>query len=275
MYKKITHNIVEEHFDHPIATELKAKIEKKSKATIDYMGRVIDPLTGKPAIDPTTGEFVYANTNVSKPKTKSKSYMKSYDFSSSQIEKDSIKHWSQLAWRIRSLVTSITSGSTDTDSLKTQLVADIDNITSIVSECYGKDAAAQFKTLLTGVALSLADVIVQIKTDKDTTDTMKTLADATKSLGDFLETANSMWPSTAVVDILTQVENSYIMQAISRMKEEWEAANSAADGAYNILVVKQDNGNSSFANIFSAGIIDCMETKIENEIYSVLDYIES
>jgi 16S rRNA C1402 N4-methylase RsmH len=57
MYKKITHHIVEEHFDHPIATELKAKIEKKAKATIDYMGRVIDPLTGKPAIDPRTGNL--------------------------------------------------------------------------------------------------------------------------------------------------------------------------------------------------------------------------
>jgi hypothetical protein len=270
MYKKITHHIVEEHFDHPIATELKAKIEKKSKATIDYMGRVIDPITGKPAIDPRTGEFVYAETNVSKPK----SYMKSYDFSSRQIEKDSISYWSQLAWRVRSLVVSITSGSTDTESLKTQLVADIDNITGIVSECYGVEAAAQFKTLLTGVALALAAVLVQIKNDKDTTDTMKALADATKSLGDFLESASSKWPSTAVVDILTQVENSYIMQAISRMKKEWEAADSAADGAYNILVVKQDNGNSSFADIFSAGIVDCMEKKIQNEIYNALDYMD-
>jgi hypothetical protein len=270
MYKKITHHIVEEHFDHPIAAELKAKIEKKSKATIDYMGRVLDPMTGKPTIDPSTGKFVYAETNVSKPK----GYVKSYDFSSSQIEKDSISYWSQFAWRVRSLVVSITSGGTDTESLKTQLVADIDNITGIVSKCYGIDAGAQFKTLLTSVALSLADVIIQIKNDKDTTASMKVLVDAAKALGDFLETASTLWPSTAVVDILTQVENSYIMQAISRMKKEWEAADSAADRAYNILVVKQENGNSSFADIFSAGIVDCMEKKIQNEIYSTLDYMD-
>jgi hypothetical protein len=270
MYKKITHHIVEEHFDHPIATELKAKIERKSKTAVDYMGRVLDPITNQPAIDPLTGKFIYANLNVGKPKA----YMKSYDFSSSQIEKDSISYWSQLAWRIRSLVVSITSGSNDVDSLKTQLVIDIDNITSIVSKCYGKDAAAQFKTLLVGVALALADVLIKIKDDKDTTDTMKVLADATKSLGDFLETASTLWPSTAVVDILTQVENSYIMQAIARMKKEWEAGDSAADEAYNILVVKQDNGSLSFADIFSAGIIDCMEKKIQSEIYSALDYME-
>ena len=88
MYKKITHHIVEEHFDHPIATELKAKIDKKSKATIDYMGRVIDPITGKPAIDPTTGNYVYADTNVSKAKshtskrstTKNKGWVEIYDY---------------------------------------------------------------------------------------------------------------------------------------------------------------------------------------------------
>jgi hypothetical protein len=270
MYKKITHHIVEEHFDHPIATELKAKIDRKSKATVDYMGRVIDPVTGKPAIDPRTGDFVYANTNISKPK----SYMKSYDFSSNQIEKDSTSYWSQLAWRIRSLVVSITSGSADTESLKTQLVGDIDNITSIVSKCYGKDAASQFRTLFVGVALALADVLVKIKDDKDTTDAMKILADTTKSLGDFLESASAMWPSTAVVDILTQVANSYIMQAIARMKKEWEAADNAADGAYNILVVKQENNGSSFADIFSAGIVDCMEKKIQSEIYNALDYMD-
>ena len=133
---------------------------------------------------------------------------------------------------------------------------------------------SQFKTLLTSVALALADVLIKIKDDKDTTDTMKTLADTTKSLGDFLESASAMWPSTAVVDILTQVANSYIMQAIARMKKEWEAGDSAADEAYNILVVKQDNSSPSFADIFSAGIIDCMEKKIQSELYSALDYME-
>jgi hypothetical protein len=272
MYKKITHHIVEEHFDHPIAAQLKKNIDKnKPMSAVDYMGRVLDPVTGKPMVDPLTGNFVYANTNVSK----AKGYMKSYDFSSSQIEKNSIHCWSQLAWRIRNLIIGITSDSAEVDSLKTKLVTDIDNISGIVANCYGKDAAAQFKTLLVDVALALAGVIVQIKNDKDTTDAMKTLADTTKSLGDFLESASTLWPSTAVVDILTQVENSYIMQAISRMKKEWEAADSAADGAYNILVVKQDNGSSSFADIFSAGIIDCMEKKIQNEIYDVLDYMET
>lgn len=272
MYKKITHHIVEEHFDHPIATELKAKIDKKSKATIDYMGRVIDPLTGKPAIDPRTGEYVYAETNISKPKA----YMKTYDFSPlSLIEKRSINRWACLNWRIRSLVISITEGDDDIDLLKARMADDITKISELLIECYGEDAAKTFRKLLTNVVLSLSEVLMLVKADKDTTKAMTTLADANKALGDFAEAASSAWPSKAVVDIFTQVENLYIMQAISRIKKEWAAGVSAADDAYNIMVVGQENGDPSFADIFSSGILSCMETTIENMISENSDYMET
>lgn len=284
MYKKITHHIVEEHFDHPIATELKAKIEKKSKATIDYMGRVIDPLTGKPAIDPRTGEYVYAETNISKPKyqsdkkskEKNKSWIEIYDYSPlSLIEKRSINRWACLNWRIRSLVISITEGDDDIDLLKTRMADDISKISELLIGCYGQDAANTFSKLLSDVVLSLADVLMLVKADKDTTKAMTVMADATKALGDFAEAANTAWPSKAVVDIFTQVENLYIMQAISRIKKEWSAGVSAADNAYDIMVVEQDNGDPSFADIFSAGILSCMENTIENEISENSDYMET
>lgn len=265
MYKKITHHIVEEHFDHPIAAELKKHVDKsKIMSAVDYMGRVLDPSNGKPMVDPKTGKFVYANKPKLHPNKKydkkSKSWVEVYDLSPlSQIEKDSINYWAQLAWRIRSIVISITSGVDDVDSLKTKLSNDIANISTIVEEGYGKDASTQFNTLLTTLALALADVFVRIKSDKDTTDQMTVLGDATKALGDFLETANKEWPSSVVVEILTEVENSYIMQAISLMKKEYDAANTAADNAYSILVLKQDNDKYSFADIFSHGVLHHLE----------------
>ena len=184
----------------------------------------------------------------------------------SQLEKDSINYWAQLAWRIRSLVISITAGVDDIDSLKTKLTNDIANISTIVEEGYGKDAATEFGKLLTTLALALADVFVQIKADKDTTDQMTALADATKALGDFLETANKEWPSSVVADILTEVENSYIMQAISLMKNEWDVADTAADNAYSILVLKQDNDKYSFADIFSHGILHHLEETMDTDL---------
>ena len=284
MYKKITHHIVEEHFDHPIATELKAKIDKKSKATIDYMGRVIDPITGKPAIDPTTGNYVYADTNVSKAKsrtskrstTKNKGWVEIYDYSPlSLIEKRSINRWACLNWRIRNLVISVTSDGDDIDIIKAKIADEISKISELLIGCYGEDAANTFNKLLSDVVMSLADVLMLIKADKDTTKAMTVMADATKALGDFAEAANTEWPSTAVVDIFTQVENLYIMQAISRIKKEWAAGVTAADNAYDIMVVEQDNGSPSFADIFSAGILSCIENIIENEVSENSDYLET
>ena len=284
MYKKITHHIVEEHFDHPIATELKAKIEKKSKATIDYMGRVIDPLTGKPAIDPRTGEYVYADTNISKPKshsskrstTKNKGWIEIYDYTPlNLIEKRSINRWACLSWRIRNLVISVTANGDDIEIIKARMADDVSKISELLIGCYGQDAANTFSKLLNDVVLSLADVLMLVKADKDTTKAMTAMADATKALGDFAEAANSAWPSKAVVDIFTQVENLYIMQAISRIKKEWSAGVTAADDAYNIMVVGQENGDPSFADIFSSGIISCMENTIQNEVEESMDYMET
>jgi hypothetical protein len=284
MYKKIIHHIVEEHFDHPIATELKSKIEKKSKATIDYMGRVIDPLTGKPAIDPRTGEFVYANTNISKPKshsskrstTKDTGWLEIYDYAPlSLIEKRSINRWACLNWRIRNLVISITAGGDDIDIIKAKIAGDITKISELLIGCYGEDAAKTFRKLLTDVVLALSEVLMSVKADEDTTKAMTILNDSNKALGDFAEAANTAWPSKAVVDIFTQVENLYIMQAISRIKKEWAAGVSAADNAYDIMVVEQDNGDPSFADIFSAGILSCIENTIQNEVSENSDYMET
>ena len=303
MYKKITHHIVEEHFDHPIAAELQKKVDKNSRATatIDYMGRVIDPITGKPAIDPTTGEFVYAevldpiktkpikdpvtgkytlHTEKSKSSKrydkKSKGWVEIYDYSPlSLIEKRSINRWACLNWRIRNLVISVTSDGDDIDIIKAKIADEISKISELLIGCYGEDAANTFNKLLSDVVMSLADVLMLIKADKDTTKAMTVMVDATKALGDFAEAANTEWPSTAVVDIFTQVENLYIMQAISRIKKEWAAGVTAADNAYDIMVVEQDNGGPSFADIFSAGILSCIENIIENEVSENSDYLET
>jgi hypothetical protein len=256
MYKKITHHIVEEHFDHPIAAELKKKVDKTATTT---------PINPKPTFH-----------SSKKTNTTSKGWIHTYDFSPlSLVEKRSLNRWACLNWRIRSLVISITEGDDDLDLLKARMANDITKISELLIECYGEDAAKTFRKLLTNIVLSLSEVLLLVKADQDTTTAMITLADATKAFGDFAESANSAWPSKAVVDIFTQVENLYIMQAISRIKKEWAAGVDAADNAYDIMVVEQDNGDPSFADIFSAGILACMENTIENVIEENTDYMET
>jgi len=242
MYKKITHHIIEEHYDHPMAVELKNKTDT----------------TTKPIVSP-------------KPKAGDTKKVKDYQIYTypvlKKIEKDSINAWSLLNWRIRSLVISITSGDEDIDLLMKRAASDIDMISSLLVPVYGDIAAKKFNELLYTIVDSLVGVLVRLKAGKDSKDEMSKLTDATKAFAEFVYKANPMWMTDVVTDIFTKMENLYITQAKSRLAKEWAAGVKAADDAYNLMVVKQDNGDASFADVYSAGIIaDTMTEEVEDFI---------
>jgi hypothetical protein len=242
MYKKITHHIIEEHYDHPLAAEVKQKTELINKPIVPYQSMP------KSKLDKKTKDYQIYTYPVLK-----------------QIEKDSINAWSLLNGRIRSLVISIIAGDNDIDSLMERAVSDIDMISSLLKPVYGDSAAKKFNDLLIAVAKSLVDVIVKLKAEKDTTAEMAKLKDDTKTLAEFAYKANPMWMTDVVTDILTKMEDLYITQAKSRLMKEWKTSVKAADDAYNLMVVKQDNGDASFADIYAAGIIaDTAEEEIED-----------
>ena len=217
MYKKVSHTIVEEHFDHPGVLPKGMKYDTTNETSKDWQ--------------------IYTF-----PRLK-------------QIEKDSINRWAQLSWRIRSLVISITSGDKDIDLLEARMASDIDNIAEILKPTYGNSDVTIFTELLNALMISLVTVLMDINADNDTTISLAKLNDDTKAFADFLESINSEWPSSVIIDIFTQMENLYIDQARSRIKKEWANGVAAADNAYDIIVVEQDDGGSSFADIFSSGII--------------------
>jgi hypothetical protein len=106
---------------------------------------------------------------------------------------------------------------------------------------------------------------MKIKAGKDSTDEMSKLKDDTAMLAEFAYKANPMWMTDVVTDIFTKMEDLYITQTKSRLIKEWMAGVKAADDAYNLMVVKQDNGAASFADIYAAGIVaDTVAEEIED-----------
>ena len=223
MYKKITHTIVEEHFDHPAT------------------------LPGDMNCDVTP--TYYSNNR--------KAMAVFTDPEATQIIKDSLNYWGQLCWRLRSLVISITEGDKDIDLLKTRLSGDIGELGKIVSKVYGSAGADKFKELVENITTTLVDIITSIRADSTTlTSKLKTkLAEDISALGEFLGSVNAAWPASAVKSIFTTFTDLYIQQADNRIAKQWSAGVDAADKAYNLMVVKQPNGGSSFADIFANGLI--------------------
>lgn len=243
MYKKIVHNIIEEHYDHPMAMELKKTTE-------------------------TTNPIVYPQ-----PKPKAGDIKKSKDYQIytypvlKRIEKHSIHFWSLLNWRIRSLVISITEGDDDVDLLLKRATNDIEMISSLLIPVYGDVAANKFSELLYTIVDSLVSVLMKVKAGRDYTDEMSKLNDNNKAFAEFAYKANPMWMPDVVTDIFTKMEDLYITQAKSRLKKEWAAGVKAADDAYNLMVIQQDNGDASFADIYAAGIVaDTVAEEVEDFI---------
>jgi hypothetical protein len=224
MYKKITHTIVEEHYDHPSILP-------------DDMN-----------CDTTTPVY-YSNNR--------KAMVSVADPEATQIIKDSLNNWGQLCWRLRSLVISITEGDKDIDLLKTRLTGDVGELAKIVERVYGMDAANKFKELVLNITTTLVDIITSIRADSETlTNKLKTkLTDEISELGGFLGNANAAWPASAVKSIFSTFTDLYIQQALNRIAKQWSAGVEAADKAYNLMVVKQPTGGPSFADIFANGLI--------------------
>ena len=223
MYKKITHTIVEEHFDHPAT------------------------LPGDMNCDVTPS--YYSNNR--------KTMAAFTSPETTQIIKDSLNNWGQLCWRLRSLVISITEGDKDVDLLKTRLAGDVGELAKIVERVYGVAGADKFKELVMYITTTLVDIITSIRADSETlTNKLKMkLADEIDALGEFLGSVNAAWPASAVKSIFTTFTDLYIQQALNRIAKQWSAGVDAADKAYNLMVVKQPTGGPSFADIFANGLI--------------------
>lgn len=230
MYKKIVHNIVEEHYDHP--------------ATLPNGVGYGFTASGKAPI-------------VKTESSKATTVLKYTSPEEIQLIKDAIIGWAQYNWRIRSLVISITEGDKDIDLLKARLTKDIAYLGQLVSSVYSDEGAKKFDQLLGQATMTLVDLIAAIRADSSRKiNELKTQwTDDVTKLSEFLASVNTAWPAKAVSDIFNTVGELYIQQAQHRIAKEWAAGVDAADRAYDIMVNKQPNGSSSFADIFSSGLI--------------------
>lgn len=256
MYKKITHNITEEHFAHPIAAELKKKVDKiKATATIDYKGRVIDPVTGKPAIDPRTGDFVYADTNVSKAKA---TIMIT---PATQLHMHSHEFFGKLLWGIRNYITSELSGADDKEYILSRLLNDIKEFSTILGTYYPKKVGDDAVNHLTQFANVLSELVTSAKAGKDITKLTISGFGHLDDLANTISVANpTHWPETVVKEFLHTYFTHVIEQVTARIKKDWNADMIASTKASNVLTsgpVSEGilKGMPDFSTVFAEGII--------------------
>jgi len=189
MYKKITHNIVEEHYDHPLAMEIKSTM---SQTRTDPIIRSTAGLVGL-----STAE---------------------------QFKTQATAMWTTLGWRLRNLIESVWHDSGDVGAINDQLSKDIKNIRNGLTPYFSDGSLGNFEIGLQTLVTDLANEIKAVKSGKDTRDLESKTVASIVNLAEYLESVNpKYWPKAAVVDIFTNLKNLYLDQVKFKLKREWSS----------------------------------------------------
>lgn len=217
MYKKITHQITEEHFEHPMAMHIKTAMDS---------GKITAPEAPIPA-------------------------------SVIKFKSDAQKYFNDYLWRVRSFIVSYIDGpGEDLATIESQIFKDIEHISSLVKQYYGSGAATKVDIELKDITLALIEVIKTVKGGGDTTPTQDKCVASINVLANTLSAANpTFWPASAVNKILDAAAAAWVAQTRARTKKDWPADIAATDLARGIILSGQADGTPGFAQVFESGVI--------------------
>ena len=236
MYKKITHNIVEEHFDHPIAAELKKKVDKAIAPRATLKPRLNSTVT------PEASLYMAAHELVAK-----------------------------LTWGVRNYLVSALNGGEDSQYIKDRLLKDIAEFGPVLTTYYSPQVGDDVVTHLTEFAKVFCDLVATAKAEKDTTKGITDALGHLEKLSKVLGAINpKFWPEDVVNEYLHQYAIHVIAQITARIKKEWEADTLASLRAVNIMMngpVSEGTlkGMPDFSNVFASGIIKQFPNLFPNE----------
>jgi hypothetical protein len=217
MYKKITHNIIEEHYDHPLAMEIKSTMEQTR--------------TG-PGIKSTVSS------------------------AAEQFRSQATATWTTLGWRLRNLIESVWHDGGDIGTINDQIYKDIKNISNGLTPYFTSGILSNFETGLETLVADLANEIKAGKSGKDTRELESRTTAAIANLAEYLESINpKYWPKAAVVDIFTNLKNLYLDQVKFKLKKDWPSDIESLNKAISALTRFADIFSSGIIKEFPGKFI--------------------
>jgi hypothetical protein len=210
MYKKITHHIVEEHFEHPMSAHIKALND----------GCIVPPPPPQLSME------------------------KIYSFRS-----DTRALLAKYFWRIRSYIVSVLDSGADEAALQERISRDISKLGQVLVPYYGTDAAATFTRLMVAYTTGVLAQVKAVNEGLDTAVLNdKTTADIDALAKCLAEINPDNWPEAAVAKILSKLTSSWIDQAMARKQSDWISDFLAADEAQGTFITDTNSFSDIFVN---------------------------
>lgn len=242
MYKRISHEIVEEHFDHPavLPTQL------TTGANLMYMPRPTvsngNGTNGSLAITDPLPAYVMTEPTM-------------------LFRMDSRTLWSKYAWGLLNFGISLNNKIPGTEAVEARAINNASNIGEIITPYYGVTAGTRVADLLAGVVQIGIDAFKAIKDGERVTTIVLLWDPVINDLVDYLNDLNpNNWPKELLKDYFNNLVKFWIDEATARNAKDIAGAELAIDRINRLVIIGTANStpshkSSSLADVFSRGII--------------------
>jgi hypothetical protein len=219
MYKKITHTIVEEHYDHPMAAKIKAGLKRKQNKKAKYDFGDEDVIFGRP----TTQTF-----NAVVFKSDLENYLNSY------------------TQKIIQISDTITGTEEQSVIAFEELFDFIDNIKNFFNPFYNRELGERIATSFRQLASTSTILCHAVKADFDTDPWIRNLR-ASSTVGGSMINYNTAWQNDVIRNPMSQYVDAIIGRTNAVKTNNTAQITETTNGMYSSISV--------FKNVIADGII--------------------
>jgi hypothetical protein len=220
MYKKITHEIVEEHYaQHPMLATTLTEIPPGSDLPLAVMNEAT---------------LIF--------------------------RMDSRSLWAKYAWSLLNYSISMNAGLPGTAQVETRLLRTARSLGDFITPYYGIEAGNQLGDKLAAIAKIGTEVVDAVKDKRSLEEFQAIWENLIDDLAVFMNQLNpSQWPVTLIREMFLSLVTTWARAIQTRYNEDWNNNEDALDDLNRLVVTGIANhvnkGYSSIADVVSRGII--------------------
>jgi predicted XRE-type DNA-binding protein len=211
MYKKITHHITEEHFGHPVATQIKKVVDKTTTNTAMPGMNMVMGKDGKP---------------------------KAVNLQSQSAFKAAVQnYWDNYIAQVNQIITAVNGSEPSLIQAEDSLFSNIDALGNLLKQYYGTEVGERLNSCHRDLALGIVSIVRSLRDGADFKNILNGRLNNLVALeyGQVLQKINNNWNAGQIRDQLVNLANTWVDQTRAVQKNDTNALNSDQTRAKSIV----------------------------------------
>lgn len=167
--------------------------------------------------------------------------------------------WAKYVWGLLNYGISLNNMIPGTDLVERRLAKNAYALGEFIAPYYGVNAADRLGTLLNSFSKIGVEVIDAVKDNRSVSGTTELWAQSIEQIATFLNDLNpSNWPKTLIQEYFENLAKYWINEIMSRAEEDWTTNEIAIENLNKLVITGLGTNGGTFgslADLFSRGII--------------------